>query len=52
MAFSLLVLGEGFGVAERIFSIAALYVFVSILAHGFAYARLEFGRYPWRRACS
>jgi len=34
MAFSLLVLGEGFPGAERIFNLAALCVFTSILAHG------------------
>jgi NhaP-type Na+/H+ or K+/H+ antiporter len=34
MAFSLLVLAEGFPAAERIFNLAALCVFVSILAHG------------------
>jgi sodium/hydrogen antiporter len=34
MAFSLLVLAEGFGGAERIFNLAALCVFTSILAHG------------------
>jgi len=34
MTFSLLVLGEGFPGAERIFNLAALCVFVSILAHG------------------
>ena len=34
MTFSLLVLGEGIAADERIFNIAALAVFVSILAHG------------------
>ena len=34
MAFSLLVLAEGFPAAERIFNLAALCVFTSILAHG------------------
>ena len=34
MTFSLLVLGEGFAGAERIFNLAALCVFASILAHG------------------
>jgi NhaP-type Na+/H+ or K+/H+ antiporter len=34
MAFSLLVLAEGFPGAERIFNLAALCVFASILAHG------------------
>jgi NhaP-type Na+/H+ and K+/H+ antiporter len=34
MTFSLLVLGEGIADGERIFNIAALTVFVSILAHG------------------
>jgi NhaP-type Na+/H+ or K+/H+ antiporter len=34
MTFSLLVLGEGIARGERIFNIAALAVFVSILAHG------------------
>jgi NhaP-type Na+/H+ or K+/H+ antiporter len=34
MAFSLLVLAEGFPGAERIFNLAALCVFTSILAHG------------------
>src|SRR3954453_11028420 len=34
MTFSLLELAEGFAGAERIFNIAALCVFVSILAHG------------------
>jgi NhaP-type Na+/H+ or K+/H+ antiporter len=34
MSFSLLVLGEGIARGERIFNIAALAVFVSILAHG------------------
>jgi sodium/hydrogen antiporter len=34
MAFSLLVLGESFAEAERIFDLAALCVFTSILAHG------------------
>ena len=34
MTFSLLVLGEGFPGAERIFNLAALCVFASILAHG------------------
>ena len=34
MAFSLLVLGNGFPGAERIFNLAALCVFTSILAHG------------------
>jgi NhaP-type Na+/H+ or K+/H+ antiporter len=34
MTFSLLVLGEGIAAGERIFNIAALAVFVSILAHG------------------
>ena len=34
MTFSLLVLGEGIAQGERIFNIAALTVFVSILAHG------------------
>ena len=34
MAFSLLVLAEGFSGAERIFNLAALCVFVSIIAHG------------------
>jgi NhaP-type Na+/H+ or K+/H+ antiporter len=34
MAFSLLALAEGFPAAERIFNLAALCVFVSILAHG------------------
>ncbi|WP_053227629.1 cation:proton antiporter [Solirubrobacter soli] len=34
MAFSLLVLAEGFPEAERIFNLAALCVFTSILAHG------------------
>src|SRR3954452_17495081 len=34
MTFSLLVLGEGIAQGERIFNIAALVVFVSILAHG------------------
>ncbi len=34
MTFSLLVLSEGFGGSERIFNLAALCVFTSILAHG------------------
>ena len=34
MTFSLLVLGEGIAAGDRIFNIAALAVFVSILAHG------------------
>jgi NhaP-type Na+/H+ or K+/H+ antiporter len=34
MAFSLLVLADGFPAAERIFNLAALCVFTSILAHG------------------
>ena len=34
MTFSLLVLGEGVPGAERIFNLAALCVFASILAHG------------------
>jgi NhaP-type Na+/H+ or K+/H+ antiporter len=34
MTFSLLVLGEGIAAGNRIFNIAALAVFVSILAHG------------------
>jgi sodium/hydrogen antiporter len=34
MTFSLLVLGQGIGGGERIFNIAALAVFVSILVHG------------------
>ena len=34
MTFSLLVLGEAFEASERIFNLAALCVFVSILAHG------------------
>ena len=34
MTFSLLVLAEGFPGDERIFNLAALCVFVSILAHG------------------
>jgi NhaP-type Na+/H+ or K+/H+ antiporter len=34
MTFSLLVLGQGIAEGERIFNIAALAVFVSILAHG------------------
>jgi NhaP-type Na+/H+ or K+/H+ antiporter len=34
MTFSLLVLGEGIAAGERIFDIAALAVFVSIIAHG------------------
>ncbi|MFL5842818.1 MAG: cation:proton antiporter [Thermoleophilaceae bacterium] len=34
MSFSLLVLGEGIADGERIFNIAALAVFVSIIAHG------------------
>ena len=34
MTFSLLVLAEGFPGAERIFNLAALCVFASILAHG------------------
>jgi NhaP-type Na+/H+ or K+/H+ antiporter len=34
MAFSLLVLAQGFPAAERIFNLAALCVFTSILAHG------------------
>jgi NhaP-type Na+/H+ or K+/H+ antiporter len=34
MAFSLLVLAEDFPAAEQIFNLAALCVFVSILAHG------------------
>ena len=34
MTFSLLVLAEGFGDSERIFNIAALCVFVSIIVHG------------------
>ena len=34
MTFSLLVLAEGIPDAERIFNLAALCVFVSILAHG------------------
>jgi NhaP-type Na+/H+ or K+/H+ antiporter len=34
MTFSLLVLGQGIAAGERIFNIAALAVFVSILAHG------------------
>ena len=34
MTFSLLVLGEAFADSERIFNLAALCVFVSILAHG------------------
>jgi sodium/hydrogen antiporter len=34
MTFSLLVLGEAFDASERIFNLAALCVFVSILAHG------------------
>ena len=34
MTFSLLVLGESFDASERIFNIAALCVFASILAHG------------------
>src|SRR4051794_17836190 len=34
MTFSLLVLGEGFAGSERIFNLAALCVFASILAHG------------------
>jgi sodium/hydrogen antiporter len=34
MAFSLLVLAEGFPAADRIFNLAALCVFASILAHG------------------
>jgi sodium/hydrogen antiporter len=34
MTFSLLVLGQGVAAGERIFNIAALAVFVSILAHG------------------
>jgi NhaP-type Na+/H+ or K+/H+ antiporter len=34
MTFSLLVLGEGIAAGERIFNIAALAVFVSILVHG------------------
>jgi NhaP-type Na+/H+ or K+/H+ antiporter len=34
MTFSLLVLAEGIAQGQRIFNIAALAVFVSILAHG------------------
>ena len=34
MTFSLLVLGEAFEASERIFNLAALVVFTSILAHG------------------
>jgi NhaP-type Na+/H+ or K+/H+ antiporter len=34
MTFSLLVLAEGFAASERIFNVAALCVFASILAHG------------------
>ena len=34
MTFSLLVLGEAFAGSERIFNLAALCVFASILAHG------------------
>jgi len=34
MTFSLLVLGEDFAESERIFNLAALCVFISILAHG------------------
>ena len=34
VTFSLLVLAEEFPAAERIFNLAALCVFVSILAHG------------------
>jgi NhaP-type Na+/H+ or K+/H+ antiporter len=34
MTFALLVLGEGIADGERIFNIAALAVFVSIVAHG------------------
>src|SRR3954469_14373027 len=34
MTFSLLILGEGFAGSERIFDLAALCVFASILAHG------------------
>jgi sodium/hydrogen antiporter len=34
MTFSLLILGEGFAGSERLFNLAALCVFVSILAHG------------------
>jgi NhaP-type Na+/H+ or K+/H+ antiporter len=34
MTFSLFVLGEGFPGAERIFNLAALCVFASVLAHG------------------
>ncbi len=34
MAFSLIVLGEAIPDAERIFNLAALAVFTSILAHG------------------
>ena len=34
MTFSLLVLGEAFAASERIFNLAALCVFASILAHG------------------
>ena len=45
MTFSLLVLGEGFAGAERIFNLAALCVFVSILAHGLTDTPgLELGR--------
>ena len=34
MTFSLLVLGEAFAGSERVFNLAALCVFASILAHG------------------
>jgi NhaP-type Na+/H+ or K+/H+ antiporter len=34
MTFSLLVLGEGIASGQRIFNIAALAVFVSIIVHG------------------
>ncbi len=34
MTFSLLVLSDGFPASERIFNLAALCVFASILAHG------------------
>jgi sodium/hydrogen antiporter len=34
MTFSLLILADGFPGAERIFDLAALCVFASILAHG------------------
>ena len=45
MAFSLLVLAEGFPGAERIFNLAALCVFTSILAHGLSrHAGVELGR--------